>query len=126
MAVDLNGTRRDGDLDDAGLDAFFSAGRGPDNRPEALPAPLIRRILADAEVVATGGPAEVLAVRRSFWSGVLAAIGGWPAMAGMATATVAGVWLGFARPSALDGVLSFGADYSLSDFMASVDLADGG
>ena len=120
MAVDRNQTQHDA-LSDDGLDAFFAAGR----RTSDLPAPLMQRILADAATEIAGGPAEVVAVRRSSWRGILAAIGGWPAMAGMATATVAGLWLGFAGPSSLGDVLTFGTNYTLSDFMPSVDLTNG-
>jgi len=88
-------------LSDDALDAFFVAGRAQAPEPGA---DLMARIRADAEAeIAARAPAP--APRRGkpgFWAGLVSGIGGWPALAGMATATVAGVWLGFASPDQLN------------------------
>lgn len=88
------------DRNDERLEGFFRAAR------EAGPTPsgaLMARILADAEAemprppephplarsAGGGGDGGVLA-----WLG--AAFGGWRGIGGLATATVAGLWLGYA------------------------------
>lgn len=92
-------------LDDAALEAFFEAGRA--HAPEPGPD-LMARILADAGAEIDARDATLAAARRrrrpGLWAGLVAAIGGWPALASMATAAVAGVWLGFASPAALTSV----------------------
>ncbi len=77
------------------LDDMFSQMRaGTDLAPSD---DLMTRVLADA---ATMQPASapiatpVVPARRPFLQSLLAAIGGWPAVTGLATAGVAGVWIG--------------------------------
>lgn len=84
------------DLNDRGLEAFFAAGR------EKAPVPsdaLMARVLADAEAEMVR-PAAVVAPQPVSRPGRLAAaiasIGGWAGLGGLATATAAGVWIGFA------------------------------
>ncbi len=89
-------------LTDSELDALFDAGR------DAAPVPseaLMVRIMADAEAEITRreGP-RAPARRRGPFAGFLAGLGGWPALAGLATATVAGVWLGFSAPDSLNSL----------------------
>ncbi|MBT8408818.1 MAG: dihydroorotate dehydrogenase [Alphaproteobacteria bacterium] len=81
------------------LEGFFEAGRG--DAPVAS-ADLMERIYADAlaEIPAPPAPARAGLLAR-----ISEAIGGWPAMAGLATATVAGIWIGYAQPVGL-GVFS--------------------
>ncbi|MCB1349046.1 MAG: hypothetical protein KDK11_10515 [Maritimibacter sp.] len=89
-------------LDDAALEAFFVAGRA--HAPEPGTA-LMARIMADAdaEIAARAAPkTRPGRARPGLWAAVVAAIGGWPAVASMATAAVTGVWLGFAAPEALN------------------------
>ncbi|MCI2398606.1 dihydroorotate dehydrogenase [Aliiroseovarius subalbicans] len=111
-------------LDDAALEAFFTAGRADTPVPSS---DLMARVLADAEAhQSKPRPIARPAQRRSLLAGLIAAIGGWPALAGMATATVAGVWLGFAQPDTLNalagGTLLPGATetgYELEDLVPS-------
>ncbi|MCA0271379.1 MAG: hypothetical protein LCH69_04845 [Proteobacteria bacterium] len=84
------------DPNDRGLEAFFAAGR------DRAPAPsdaLMARVLADAEAEMVR-PAEVAvlrpAARPSRLAAAIASIGGWAGLGGLATATAAGVWIGFA------------------------------
>lgn len=86
------------------LKAYFDAGKAA--RPEPGDA-LMARIMADADRVQAAraeAAAPAAAPRRGMLAGVLQALGGWPAMAGLATATVAGLWIGVSAPSGLAGV----------------------
>ena len=131
---------------DRELEAFFRASRA---RP-VMPSPdLLERVLADAydaqdaqdavraATAAAAGdkPARPAApggmARRGRVRGWLGALGGWPALAGLASATVAGVWIGFHPPAFLDGVSPalFDAGYGLTMDSSLPDygfmLADG-
>lgn len=91
---------------DETLEALFVAARRdvPD-----LPPGLLARVLADAdaELAARSAPRalDVPAPRGSVLAALLGelvlAIGGWRAISGLATATVAGVWIGFAGVGSL-------------------------
>lgn len=84
------------DQDDKMLDALFAtakAGEEPVVSPD-----LVARILADAEALQpTFSPLTKRGENRSsVVSQMLRALGGWPPLTGLAAATVAGVWIGFA------------------------------
>lgn len=99
---DLDGNNLD---DDKMLEAFFEAAR--DDAP--VPSQdLMARILADAQAELPV-PAPIVRQaaaprRRGLLASLLAAVGGWPSVATMATATVAGIWIGFAQPDALNAL----------------------
>ncbi|MBY6068206.1 hypothetical protein KUW17_15740 [Leisingera aquaemixtae] len=80
------------------LEELFAAARR--DRP-ALPEHLSAAILADAGRVQQGrhaaGPAR--AARQPLWRQLIEAVGGWPAMGGLAAASAAGLWIGLAPPS---------------------------
>ena len=84
------------------LEALFAEARAaaPD-----LPEGLAARMLADADAVQQGFAAAPLpqgpdtAPRPGWFARAFAGIGGWPALAGFATATVAGVWIGMSPPA---------------------------
>ena len=85
--------------DDTALDLFFAEARQSAPEPSAV---FLGRILAQAEEVQAGfcaAPAQP-AVRRGVRAGglgmLLALLWGWGGIGGMATAAVAGVWIGFA------------------------------
>ena len=117
------------DLDDSELDLLFEAARdvGP------LPSPdLLARVLAEAEALqprppelaAPVPPQGARAVSAGLVGGLLAAIGGWAAVAGLATATLAGVWIGYAHPDLAAGwavAPSAEVVYDLSDFEPRFD-----
>lgn len=92
-------------LDDAALEAFFVAGRAHAPEPGA---DLMARIMADADAeIDARTPMATLARparRKSLWATLVSGIGGWPAVASMATAAVTGVWLGFASPEQLNSL----------------------
>lgn len=79
-------------------------GRARDAGPEASPA-LLARVLDDA-LRHQPAPATLMRPRRAgfgarLWSGLAGALGGGAAVAGLGTATLAGLFLGFAQPAAL-------------------------
>ncbi|NDR59229.1 hypothetical protein [Aliiruegeria sabulilitoris] len=90
------------------LEALFKALR---DEPEEPSSDLLARVLADAyeaqdvrtaEAVPEPAPVAPQPARRGGIRGLLDMIGGWPAVAGLATATVAGIWIGYNPPAALD------------------------
>jgi len=89
-------------LDEAALEAVFEAARAEAPPPSEA---LLARIVADAETTAAGRerPARAARPRRAgLIAAAIGALGGWPALAGMVTATAASVWLGFAAPDELN------------------------
>ncbi len=84
-------------MTDQDLDALFATARAA---PVAPSDALLARIVADADAIAAG---RTMPARPAlgFWTMLRVAIGGWPALGGMAAATLAGVWIGFAPPSAV-------------------------
>ncbi|WP_424979437.1 hypothetical protein [Leisingera sp. S232] len=76
------------------LEDLFAAAR--EDRPE-LPHHLSAAILADAARAQPG--AVVRQGRLPLWRQLADAIGGWPALGGLAAASAAGVWIGLAPPS---------------------------
>lgn len=114
------------------LTAYFDAGKAA--RPEPGDA-LMARIMADADRVQADravAAAPVRAPRRGWLTVVTQALGGWPAMAGLATATVAGVWIGVSAPSGLAGIAQDVIVGSNDAYLIDLDpdatfvLADGG
>lgn len=88
---------------DAALEAFFVAARAAAPEPSAA---FLARVLAEAEAVQAqamrqADPAPAPA-RQNTWRGILAALGGWGGASGLATATVAGLWLGFTGAQGTD------------------------
>lgn len=82
-------------------DLLAEAGRkGP--QPSA---DLLARVLGDALDLQPAAAGRVALARPvavpGFWAGLWAQIGGGPGLAGLSTAALAGLWLGFAQPAAL-------------------------
>lgn len=92
------------------LEIFFQAARDAAPKPGAE---LTARVLADAGTLQPRP--EALAPRRPRNSGWLGAIGGWPALAGLVTATVAGLSIGIADPAYV-GDLAFSSFSDAYDF----------
>ncbi|SLN27945.1 hypothetical protein ROG8370_01058 [Roseovarius gaetbuli] len=92
------------DKDDMpGLEVFFDAARRHAAEPSAA---LMARIDEDAQAVQALAqrPAPQSTRRSTLSSQLYRLLGGWPAMTGLATAAVAGVWLGISLPEGiLDG-----------------------
>lgn len=114
------------------LDDLFASARA--RAPEASPA-FLGRVLEDAYALqpeaATAAPAPAAAPAPvGIWARLAAALGGSMALAGVATAGVAGVWLGFAPPATLsplaDSLLTGGATASVGvDLLPGLDPAWG-
>lgn len=80
------------------LDDLFAVARMQTPQPTDA---LMARVLADA----AGGPAPQRAVSRpGLWAQLCQALGGWPAVGGLAAATVAGIWIGIAPPDGLENL----------------------
>jgi len=116
-------------LGDAALDEIFAAARAREPGPSGA---LMARILADAEAAQdarfeTARPTAV--ARPSRWARFVEGLGGWGSLAGLVTATMAGVWLGFVSPDQLNtlsgGLLlpdtSGAAIYALEDILPADD-----
>lgn len=90
-------TGTDMQRDEERLEALFAAARA---NPPAPSEALMARVLADAEVErprdrrALPAARRALAPRRAGWLG---ALGGWRGLGGLVTATVAGLWVGYAN-----------------------------
>ena len=86
-------------MQDTDLEHFFAESRLDSPMP---PVALIARILADADAVQASRAMPTLPPEQSRnsrrWFGWTAAIGGNAVFAGLATAAVAGFWLGIAQP----------------------------
>jgi len=99
------------DDDITALKAHFEAARSHAARPSEA---LLARVLADAmqiqeEQAETPAPqGRAPAHEAGFWRQVFQGLGGWPALTGLATATVVGIWIGASPPSGLEGYLAEG------------------
>ncbi len=85
-------------MDHHELDDLFAAARG---RGAVEPsAALLARVMDDAYTLqpAAAVVPAVPAPKRGLWAVLAGAFGGGAALAGIGTAAVAGVWLGFAQP----------------------------
>jgi hypothetical protein len=87
---------REQDLDD--LFAEARAQEPPEN------AGLMARVLADAERNMPKPVVRVVRRRPGFWAQAAAALGGGGVLAGLGTAAVAGVMLGFVQPTSVSAV----------------------
>ena len=88
------------DRDDARLDALLGAARGAERPSDDL----VARVLADAARVQAEGrvAAPRLAPRTGAFRGLIAALGGWPAVSGVTLAGITGLAVGLAAPDLVD------------------------
>lgn len=115
------------------LDLFFDAARQAPERPDAA---LFAAVLQDAAEV----QADIARARapqsgaqgangRGLWAQFAAAIGGWPAVAGLASVATAGLWLGAVQPVGLSqtasGILGGAGLYSAAEDSYLVDVMPG-
>jgi hypothetical protein len=106
-------------LDDGALDAAFAAARNMSPAPSNA---LMSRVLADAAAATAlraglanpdANPGTTRSGRhaggRSFgmFADLAGLLGGWPAIGGIATAALAGVWIGFAGSMSPGGLAAF-------------------
>ncbi|MDA7427968.1 hypothetical protein PGB28_05825 [Primorskyibacter aestuariivivens] len=101
---------RKAERDDAFLDALFDEEKAARNAAPEVSLQLMARILADAEAVQDGfapPPAQAPRPKRpGYFRQISTALGGWPAFAGLATASVCGLWLGVNPPEGLSDMAS--------------------
>ncbi len=85
---------------DMDLDGLFAQAR---EERLGLPESLQAAILADAAAVQAEwqAPEPEKPVRGGFWLQLRQAVGGWPALGGLAAASAAGLWIGFTGPEFL-------------------------
>ncbi|SPF78083.1 hypothetical protein [Pseudoprimorskyibacter insulae] len=98
------------------LDTYFTAARDDAPLPSGdFMARMQAMALAEQPVRQVDTPAP------SWWQQILSGIGGWPAIAGLAAATVAGVWIGAVPPEAMSDSVSdlFGVSAGLYDSSGS-------
>ncbi len=94
--------------DDDLVEAALAAGRAAVDRP--VPDDLLARVDADAlahlppPLPKTAGPGR--------WRILLAALGGWPGVSGIATAGLTGLWLGFVTPELWLGTFGQVSDHA--------------
>lgn len=82
---------------DPELDLFFAAARTEADAP--LPGALHARILSDAHDTAASRESTP---RVPLWRRIWNDLGGLPLLTGLATATLAGLWIGGTSPAMLD------------------------
>lgn len=89
--------------DDTELGLYFQAAQ--QQTPVADDA-LLARVLADglAAQKAHVAPAPRARLAAPRWRQLLAALGGWQGLGGLATAGLVGVWLGISPPAGLDAL----------------------
>lgn len=105
------------------LDDLFAQAR------EVSPKPnddLMARVMADAAAVQPR-PVAVSVARPGIAARILDAIGGWPAVSGLAMATVAGIWVGVAPPASVQDVTAamMGDEVSIDLFATDFILEAG-
>jgi len=114
-----------GNDDMSALDSHFAAARNTAPTPSS---DLLARVLSDAEAVQAGQVQTRMAStpRGTPLAQLFRALGGWPAMGGLTTAAVAGLWIGISPPAALqemtDGYLGPDTTVYLIDTSADVAL----
>lgn len=90
---------------DALLDGLFAEARDT----QSLPDGLSQRLLADAAAAVPVPDAPMVGrgpvLGAGFWATLLDGLGGWPSLAGIGTAAIAGLWIGGAQPSLVDGII---------------------
>lgn len=107
-------------MTDDDLDQFFAAARADAPRPGAA---LQARVIAEAEALVPGlvqSAPHKAAPRPGLWSALAALFGGSGVLAGMATATIAGFWIGFAQPVQLGAMSAV-----LTGTSAEIDMMPG-
>jgi hypothetical protein len=105
------------------LDDLFAQAR--DTTPVPSDA-LMARVITDADA-AQPRPVAASVTRPGVVARILDAIGGWPAVSGLAMATVAGIWVGVAPPASVQDMTAamMGDELSI-DLFATDFILDAG
>lgn len=104
------------------LDAFFEAAQAD---PPKVNDALMARIMVNAQQLQPVVPVLDGPKPETFglWTRIKDGMGGWPSMAGLATAAVAGLWIGIDTPTLADGVMSLYFDTGLDSDFVEDDVA---
>jgi len=106
------------------IDDLLAQARGADPAPSDA---LMARVLADAAAVQAASAQPEPVPVQSLWDRAMDAIGGWPALSGLAAATVAGVWIGVAPPATVsDFTAALVGDQVSVDLFSESEFLDGG
>ncbi len=111
---------------DDNLQAFFDAAR---EQPAPTSEALLARVLKDALSVQDATETVRSEVPKvGLLAGLWAALGGWPAMTGLATATVAGLWIGVSPSLGLSDAVTTalganGVESYIDEFATGFDYA---
>jgi hypothetical protein len=112
-------------MTDTDIDDLFAIARDETLKPSAA---LMERVLTDGQALQPRAPSHhraKIAPQPGFWSMLLSAIGGGGGLAGLTTATLAGLWIGFFQPSSVsamtDVIWSEGAAVDLVELIPSYD-----
>ncbi len=122
-------TTPENDRNDAFLDSLFAEERSARALENDVSSDLLARVLGDAEAVQAEQAAPVFktpapARRPSLIAQIGAALGGWPAFAGLAAASMCGVWLGVSPPEGLSdtAMLYLGSTDTVLDPISGFDF----
>ena len=97
---DSGGPQRPGTSAEVMLEEAFALARIEAARP--VSGAFMARVLADAAGEAVRPRPAQPQARSGILRALFAALGGWPAVGGLATAGVAGFWFGLAPPAAVE------------------------
>ena len=108
------------DPNDDMLDDLFAEARAVTPTPSQA---LVARVLADADVARQAEPVPVVA-QPGLIARIFDMIGGWPAVSGLAAATIAGVWVGVAPPASVEdfAASTFGDSVAIGIFADDLDF----
>ena len=114
-------TKRDEDLG-LDLDGLFAEAKA--DRP-VVDERLTARIIADAQALQQSAPVlQPERVAERPFARALEFLGGWPALGGLVTAAVTGIYIGFAQPSLLTGTIDDVSEpgFATSSFLPGDDM----
>ncbi|MBY6082722.1 hypothetical protein [Ruegeria arenilitoris] len=87
-----------------------------------LPDDLAVRILTDAEAIRLAATKTAKPKSQGFLGNLVAGLGGWQALSGLAAASVVGAWVGFAAPSFLPDPANYIMTQDASYMVANLGL----
>ncbi|WP_226622926.1 hypothetical protein [Alloyangia pacifica] len=100
--------------EEAMLDGLFEAERRTAPLPSGDWLARMEAMALEQQPAPRPAPAPMPRLRGGGWREALRAFGGWPALAGLAAACAAGVWIGVASPQTMTTLLSADSGNTLS------------
>lgn len=104
------------------LEDFFMTERNAAPDPSDM---LLARIMADAQSQIDKAQPEPSIEETGFFQKLLDGIGGWPSMAGLATASIVGVWIGYVQPPAVEPFTGYLISSDAESYLYDVSPASG-